>query len=253
MLRFILFLLFSSLLTISCQNQKQKNTDIIDETDIVDEHTSMNSVDYIGVYEGTLPCDDCDGISTQLSIQENGDYTLSTMKQGDAESYSVVRGAYGWSDNGSTIHLEDGSKYKVGEGKIFPLNEDGTVDDTHMLNMKNVDITDTRWKVIELNKKEVTEENTPVGVPYLVLSEDGKFDGKAGCNRLFGDYSLGKSLQIQFSNYGITKIACPRGSIENTYIQFLNDARSLSIQDNQMVFYNDNMERILVYEPDFIQ
>ena len=67
-----LFLL--SLLIESCtQKAKEEATQeiVADSTEIVvnDEHNAKNSLDYIGLYQGVVPCADCDGIETLLSLE----------------------------------------------------------------------------------------------------------------------------------------------------------------------------------------
>ncbi len=41
-----------------------------------DMHTSQNSLDWAGVYEGVLPCADCPGIQTRLTLSRDETYEL---------------------------------------------------------------------------------------------------------------------------------------------------------------------------------
>ena len=45
----------------------------------VDSHTSQQSLDWAGAYEGVLPCADCPGIRTRLTLTPGGGYELSTQ------------------------------------------------------------------------------------------------------------------------------------------------------------------------------
>ena len=40
----------------------------------VDNHTARNALDWPGSYEGTLPCADCPGIRTRLTLMKDGRY-----------------------------------------------------------------------------------------------------------------------------------------------------------------------------------
>ena len=58
-------------LTLSCAKKaKEEPTQelVVDSTEGVvnDEHNAKNSLDYIGMYKGILPCADCEGIETFL-------------------------------------------------------------------------------------------------------------------------------------------------------------------------------------------
>ncbi|KGN99661.1 hypothetical protein HR11_05380 [Porphyromonas macacae] len=62
----------------NCTNSKKQNTaDTQQETEIKTE-TAVETAkpDYFGIYEGTLPCADCEGIKTTLTINEDTTYTL---------------------------------------------------------------------------------------------------------------------------------------------------------------------------------
>ena len=48
----------------------------------VDLHTRQNSLDWAGVYEGVLPCANCPGVRTRLTLQRDGSYQLVTQIQG---------------------------------------------------------------------------------------------------------------------------------------------------------------------------
>ena len=44
----------------------------------VDNHTARNALDWPGSYEGTLPCADCPGIRTRLTLMKDGRYERAT-------------------------------------------------------------------------------------------------------------------------------------------------------------------------------
>src|ERR1700722_6754275 len=66
---------------------------------VPDLHTSQNSLDWAGVYEGVLPCAGCPGIKTRLTLNRDGTYERVTQyleRQGTAET---VRGSFTWQAN----------------------------------------------------------------------------------------------------------------------------------------------------------
>ena len=74
--------IIASFIIFSCQSkgvqQEQKNTDSSKEiTEAVKkEHNSMNSLDWAGKYEGTLPCADCEGIKYIVELKKDGNFFI---------------------------------------------------------------------------------------------------------------------------------------------------------------------------------
>jgi len=94
-----------------------------------DMHTSRNSLDWAGTYEGVLPCADCPGIKTRLTLNRDGSYELSTQYLDRQPAPQVVRGQFTWNAAGSAIALDqngNGQQFSVGEGRLSQLNRDGT-------------------------------------------------------------------------------------------------------------------------------
>lgn len=90
-------------------------------------HNSQNSIDWMGVYEATLPCADCPGIKTIVTLHEDetfeirGEYLERDTKFSD-------QGTFEWQENGSVVHLkgeETNIRLKVGENVLFQLDEEG--------------------------------------------------------------------------------------------------------------------------------
>ncbi|MCC8019520.1 MAG: copper resistance protein NlpE N-terminal domain-containing protein [Rikenellaceae bacterium] len=95
-----------------------------------DGHTAANSLDYIGTYRGVLPCADCEGIETTVTLGGDGNYRMSTryLGKGDGRVFESS-GAYRWDDDGTRIRLDGGDgrvyRYFVGEGMLRQLDLEG--------------------------------------------------------------------------------------------------------------------------------
>jgi copper homeostasis protein (lipoprotein) len=90
---------------------------------------SMVSLDWNGTYKGMIPCADCEGIETWLTLNLDKTYLLKTKYKGKSESFQEKSGRFNWNSAGSTITL-DGidnapNQYLVGEGKLFQLDMGG--------------------------------------------------------------------------------------------------------------------------------
>jgi len=92
-------------------------------------HSSRNSLDWAGTYEGVLPCADCPGIKTRLTLQIDGRFELSTQYLDRQVTPQTASGRFSWNAAGSTITLDAagaGQPFRVGEGRLLQLNRDGS-------------------------------------------------------------------------------------------------------------------------------
>lgn len=93
------------------------------------QHSARNSLDWEGLYIGTLPCADCSGIATSLTLNFDGTYEydqnyLGKGKEGEYKS----SGEFIWNSKGDTVTLskEDGSlQFFVAENALMMLDVDG--------------------------------------------------------------------------------------------------------------------------------
>ncbi len=90
-------------------------------------HNSKNSLDYLGTYTGILPCADCEGIETTVTLIDEQNYTLSMRYLGKEYEAETEQGSYHWNDEGSIITLERDDDlvhhYKVGENMLIRLDQ----------------------------------------------------------------------------------------------------------------------------------
>ena len=127
----------STILLFSCKSEtKTDNTfneqkEIVNEENMMDGHTSINALDWEGTYEGTLPCADCDGIFTELTLNNDETFVLHQTKMlGDKKDKTSKEGLYQWDETGSNISMEIDGKttmFKVGENKLILLDVNGNL------------------------------------------------------------------------------------------------------------------------------
>ena len=92
-------------------------------------HTSQNSLDYAGTYTGVLPCADCPGIKTEITLNADGSFTkkMTYLERKEAGIFKE-KGTYSWDAAGQTITLEGPdtpSHYSVGENTLTQLDMEG--------------------------------------------------------------------------------------------------------------------------------
>tara|TARA_R110000850_G_scaffold80862_1_gene173554 strand:+ start:97905 stop:98354 length:450 start_codon:yes stop_codon:yes gene_type:complete len=118
----------------SCKNNKTTETDIIETNtkvqQVPDMHTSENTLDWHGTYQGILPCADCEGIQTEVTLLDNNTYTIKRIYLGKEETVFEETGDLQWTEGGSTVVLtnkKDGNAtlFKVGENHLKQLDREG--------------------------------------------------------------------------------------------------------------------------------
>ena len=123
---------------LGCKNGEDKKTyseettEISEDTVVVDSHNSENSLDWAGIYEGTTPCADCEGIKTVLELRDDKTYALSQTYLGkpETENEFTKTGDFVWDETGSKVLLKsenDTLQYKVGENQLWMLDKSGNV------------------------------------------------------------------------------------------------------------------------------
>ena len=126
-------LFLSILIALSCISCKEEVADssefpLLDSTEIAtDGHNAKNALDYKGVYYGVLPCADCEGMETTITLTADS-YIKEVVYQGKSKEIVTEKGTFTWNEAGNTITLS-GSKapnqYFVGENDLFHLDVDG--------------------------------------------------------------------------------------------------------------------------------
>lgn len=91
---------------------------------------SMTSLDWNGTYSGIVPCADCEGIETTLTLNNDLTYTIVTNYLGRNDALEeTFNGTFRWDETGSKVILEGviyaPNQFKVGENRIWQLDRKG--------------------------------------------------------------------------------------------------------------------------------
>ena len=90
------------------------------------------SLEFHGVFYGFLPCKDCNGIKTTLSLKQKNNYLLVTQPARESSREYYEKGKYSWNDENHTVvltpHKESTTRqYHIENGEtLIQLNSDGT-------------------------------------------------------------------------------------------------------------------------------
>ncbi len=111
------------------------------------QDTSQTSLDWHGTYKGILPCADCEGVKTVLTIRQDHTYLLEITYLGKAAEPLTYEGSFAWAADGGTIYLNDLSdrpnRFFIGENFVSQLDLEGqrvtgALEDQYKLNKVQV-------------------------------------------------------------------------------------------------------------------
>ncbi len=115
---------------ISCKDNENHQEELLVQepefsSEFNDQHTAKNSLDWVGEYQGTLPCADCEGIKTTIVLHQ--DETFSSKEHYLKEPVVEIenKGSFTWDETGFIVTLEGDNfkrSYRVVERAIIHLD-----------------------------------------------------------------------------------------------------------------------------------
>jgi copper homeostasis protein (lipoprotein) len=223
------------------------------------QHTSKNSLDWYGSYAGVIPCADCAGIETWITLNKDLSYRLRTRYLGKDDRVFERQGTFVWEENGNVIYLKDLSegpnRYHVGENLLFQLDKQGkriTGDLAEKYILRKVADSNagalhkpflpSQWGLTELMGKRVDQEPGIDPLPGMKFErEGGRVYGFSGCNQFTGAFEVMAGARIRFSKMAMTKKACPDMNVEMDFMRVLETADSYHVDDQELILYRARM------------
>ena len=215
---------------------------------------SQNSLDWVGTYTGILSCVDCQGSQTVLKINKDLTYSLISQRKGKSDNATEWKGHFKWNDKGSAITLANNDqngqplKFQIGENRVMQLDAKGNKisgDSTDLTKM-NDSITNKYWRLVELNGKAINK-NMP-NYFLKIYSENNRFNAKAGCNSMGGEYTITNRLGIKFSKIMSTKMACANMADETVLSDILEKVDNFSLNGSQLALNKAKMASLARFE-----
>lgn len=145
-LKFIILLstLYSCQASNTASQSSNENTTSNVQDTIIDSHNSKNSLDWNGVYQGIIPCADCPGIKTTITLHRDSSF-LYTAEYLESKTILEDHGKFTWLNDGSAVHLKGktvDTKYQVGENVLVQMDQDGKMISgahSNLYNLQKVD------------------------------------------------------------------------------------------------------------------
>ncbi|MFS4415305.1 copper resistance protein NlpE N-terminal domain-containing protein [Maribacter sp. 2307ULW6-5] len=224
-----------------------------------DMHSSENALDWSGTYRGVVPCADCEGIATTVSLMENGQFSRETTYLGKGNETFTSTGSFVWDADGRKVTLTetDGTthKYQVGENILFHLDREGNrvtgeLADHYRL-MKQVPdplVEGKKWRLVQLQDQKVALEGADTA-PHLTLNaEDTRVFGSTGCNNFSGAYVLLAGNQLTFGKIAATMRACPDMELPTAFKKVLERTAQYALDNGVLHLKTDQGETLAQLE-----
>ena len=192
-----------------------------------DSHTSRDSLDWAGVYEGVLPGADPAGIVTRLTLNRDGTYERVPRYPGRQDASQTVRGRFTWHPNGNAIRLDEvggGQLFAVGEGRLLLLHPGegptGTPVPGAVLTLVPQAATGEgfaqtleryRWSLesaTDGQNRIIEALSTRKGHPVVFEFSGTRLGIQGPCNRMMGSYRINAANQLAVSGMASTNMAC---------------------------------------------
>ncbi len=105
--------------------------------------------DWVGEYEGVLPCDDCEGLYTNIILEPDGKTTLQRVYVGKEDEGYIAKSRLRWYEKYNLLYIrewdESFTKFYVGDGIMIQLDDNWnkrTGPDANQYNLRKVDRSD---------------------------------------------------------------------------------------------------------------
>lgn len=125
----ILLPILAAFILSSCEKKEEEVITRTPAEVVDDKHTAQNSLDIVGTYRGVLPCADCEGIETEISLLPDETYLKKTKYLGKDKKVYEEFGDYTWKEDGNTLVLEginsEPVEYLVRENSLMQMDMQG--------------------------------------------------------------------------------------------------------------------------------
>lgn len=134
---FIITLLVVIIIATAC-NSKQEKPETQTESQKIDMHNAENSIEWTGIYEGTLPAASSEGIKMTVELKEDKTFNKTDVYIQNKPETFKENGTFEWDKDSSIIILNAKDQtyfFKVVENAIIMLDADKKENNSELASM----------------------------------------------------------------------------------------------------------------------
>jgi heat shock protein HslJ/uncharacterized lipoprotein NlpE involved in copper resistance len=214
-----------------------------------------NSSKYTGYYVGILPCADCEGIQTEIKLNNELSFELATRYLGKSNQVFRSSGTFKWNDSGNIITVTDDkeqpgqNQFLVEGNRLIKLDAGGNQIEGELSEMyilrkvpDEQGIAGKYWKLFEVGGKKISvNDNGGKEAHFILQPGKNRVTGHGGCNSFSGTCVISEENKIRFSKLLSTRMACSNMDIENEYFKSLESADYYSLQGDTLSLKKEGM------------
>lgn len=213
----------------------------------------------LGTFKGTLPCADCSGLVTELTLVRSEPYSgdgTYILKQTYVDKGPPIESKGDWTTLRGTQDNPDATVYQLDPGKpstsqyflVVSPNEIKMLDKNrntinssfnYVLSRATTasnELEDTSWVWTETDDGDGRTTKPKKPGSFVVLFEPkGKLSVQTDCNSYFGTYTVSDE-NITIDASGSTLMYC-EGSQENEFISQLNQAQRYTFKGEELILW----------------
>ncbi|MEN8200618.1 MAG: META domain-containing protein [Thermodesulfobacteriota bacterium] len=177
-------------------------------------------------------------------LQDNGRYGLLVRIEVEGKLLFINTSHIPAFGQGSGVPVEI-MVSRVGSGKTRDTGQAGRAD---------ASLTNTYWKLVEINKKEASLGGGKKELHLVLSSESARVRGFSGCNQFSGSYELGDDKTLQFGPLAATMMACMEGmEQEQHFLRALESVRHFSISGESLSLHDSEALVLLRFQSVYLQ
>ena len=241
---------------VSTENTDSSETDMT--TNAPEAPPEWEDPVWAGMYRGTLPCADCEGILTKIVLDQDLTYQKTMQYLGKEDTVFRQSGSFVWNDAEDEVTLkseEEPNRYLLNDEKLIQLDADGNpiegeLAENYQLKKVLYDptIKEKYWKLIELNGQPVMMGEDQEREAHFTLRQDNRVTGYSGCNALSGTYHLEEGYRIQFTDLAVSMRICPESEKEREFLDVLNTTDNYSHTGDTLTLNKARMAPLAMFE-----
>ncbi len=193
----------------------------------VDMHTSQISLDWSGVYEGVVVCQDAPGTVTRLELGRDGSFELSRRALVRGATPNTATGRFTWQPDGNHIVLDaagDAQGFAIGEERVIVLESDRCRPDAAGVTLAKLApvppdartgmaemLEDHRWTLTaatDAGNQPLASLFPAADRPFVFGFAGSRLTVDGGCNGLRGSFQLGADDVLTPGRLASTMMAC---------------------------------------------